>query len=403
MEVSKNTACLEITNDAAKFAIGYAIGGQPVLIYKTSRPLKGFLQGGNILNGQAIADIIKSFLHIEDESARLNINALNLSIVLPPLGFQVYQDNKVTNIVSPQSLVAPIDITNLTSLVKKDIIPGGNVIVDIIPDAFIIDGDKAYKNPPLGEKTGAIAVKAKIQTLPAKVVSSYKNIVSAAGFRIKDAAIAPYCASQLIALNKDLPENYILLDLGAQVTSLSFIGATSPYASDFFVQGGDNLTNSIALALGISFDEAEILKKDYGYDERVTGYKSPLAETIDKTTGKRTRYYQADLNNAIASFFEKFVDWLNNAASKLLAKQPPSKILDSLPIIITGGGSLLKGLDKLIQPAFKNRSLVHYVPDVLGARDPAFTNLLGLIVAESSYRGTLEENYHGVGSLSRDQ
>jgi len=100
MEVSKNTAVLEITNDSAKFSIGYAIGGQPIIIYRTERSLKGFLKDGFIADPKGVVEAIKDFLHIEDEAAKLKINALNLSIIIPPLGLQIYQNTKITNVVS---------------------------------------------------------------------------------------------------------------------------------------------------------------------------------------------------------------------------------------------------------------------------------------------------------------
>jgi cell division protein FtsA len=402
MEVSKNTAVLEITNDSAKFSIGYAIGGQPIIIYRTERSLKGFLKDGFIADPKGVVEAIKDFLHIEDEAAKLKINALNLSIIIPPLGLQIYQNTKITNVVSPQSLVETIDITNLNSLLMKDPIPGGNVIVDIIPDYFRLDNDKNYRNPPLGEKSNQIAITAKIHTLPNQLVHDFRSVVEMAGFRIKDVSIAPYCASQLLASDKEMPENYLLLDMGAHLTTITMVGATAPYSSLFFPKGGDDLTEAIAAAMGLSYEDAKNLKEGFGHDNRVTKYSAPIAISTD-SLGKKTKFYQKNLNAAIENYFETFNPLLSNAIAKILSRQPQSPVLQAMPIIAVGGASELKGLGTLLAPALGTRKFIPYVPLSLGARDPRYANILGLIVAESRYRGTLEENYHGVSTLSRQR
>jgi len=402
MEVSKKTAVLEISNDSAKFAIGYAIGGQAVLIYKTERPIKGLLKNGFISDPKGLLDIIKEFAHIEDEGALLKINAQNLSIIVPPLGLQIYQNTKVTNVVSPQSLIDQIDITNLNSLLMKDPIPNGNVIVDIIPDSFDLDNGKSFANPPLGERSNSIAIHAKIHTLPGSLVHDYRTVVEAAGFRVKDLSVAPYCACQLLASDKAMPENYLLLDMGARLTTLTMIGATAPYSSLFFPKGGDDLTEAIANSMGLSFVEAENIKQDYGFENRVTKFENPVAVSVD-SLGKKNKFYQKSLNAVIENYFEDFNAHLLNAIGKILSRQPANQILQTMPIVAIGGGSSLRGLSELIAPSIPGRKFLPYVPLTVGVRDPRYVNILGLMIAESHYRGTLEENYHGVSSLSRER
>ena len=74
------------------------------------------------------------------------------------------------------------------------------------------------------------------------------------------------------------------------------------------------------------------------------------------------------------------------------------------PLLIGGGGSLLSGLlpylTSINLPGVSN--IYSYIPPFPGARDPAAINLLGAIAARSSYRGTLEDNYAGVSTLSRN-
>jgi len=401
MENPKYTACLEITSDYAKFAVGNVLHNQPVILYYAKKPLKGGLVRGEIDNPKLIQDIIKGFLQIEDESLGLKINGTSVSIVVPPLGFQVYGYRTVTNVIASTSLIDKIDIANVMSLVKKEPIPFGNVIVDIVPDAFILSNGKGYANPPLGEKSDSLAVQAKVHTLPEKMLYDYKSTVEGAGFRVKRACVASYCASQLIATDKTMPETYVYVDIGAHITTVSFIGKTSPFGSVFFAQGGDDLTAAIAEAFGVSLEDAALLKEKYGYDPRISKYQMPLIKSKDDD-GKPTVYYQNNLNAVIENFFDTYDSYLNNGVTTLLSQKMVGDF-SKTPLVFGGGGSLLYGLTSLLVSSVGKRPYYLYAPKVIGARDPGAINLLGLICAEGSYRGTLEDNYHGVSTLSRDR
>jgi cell division protein FtsA len=403
MENTKYTACLEISSDYAKFAVGNLLHNQPIVLYYAKKPLKGGLLKGEIDNPKLIQDVIKNFLQIEDENLGLKINGTSVSIVVPPLGFEIYRYDTVTNVIASTSLIDKIDIANVLSLVKKVTIPYGNMIVDIVPDAFILSNGKGYANPPLGEKSDSLAVQAKIHTLPEKLIYDYRSTVEGAGFRLKRACVAPYCASQLLATDKTMPETYIYIDIGAHLTTVSFIGKTSPFGSLFFAEGGDDLTRAIAEAFSVSYEDAELLKDKYGYDPRISNYQMPLIKSKDDD-GKPTVYYQNNLNAVIENFFDGYDTFLNNAITALLNKKfLANSGLEKIPLVFGGGGSLLYGLSALLVSSIGKRQVYFYTPKVIGARDPGAINLLGLICAEGSYRGTLEDNYHGVSTLSRDR
>jgi cell division protein FtsA len=402
MDSLKNTRCLEITSDYAKFAVGYMLNNQPVLVYYVKKPLTDCLVKGEIANPDSISKVIAQFLKIEDESVQLKISSTSVSIVVPPLGFQVYQNNKVTNVIASNGLIDKIDISNVMSLVKKEPVPNGNIIVDIVPDAFVLANGKPFGNPPLGEKSDSLSVEAKVHTLPENLLNEYRQVAEQAGFRIKRACIATYCASQLIACDKSMPFNYLYIDIGAHLTTVSLIGKCAPFGSLFFAEGGDELSKRIAEEFHISFKDANALKEKYGYDSRLQKRPLPLAKSVDED-GKEVTYYQRDLNSVIENYFDRYDSYLSNAIQTLSTRKMLNDSALSLPLVFGGGGSLLYGIDKLLVRSTGKRKAIYYVPSVMGARDPGAINILGLIAAEGAYRGTLEDDYHGVSTLSRDR
>jgi hypothetical protein len=127
----------------------------------------------------------------------------------------------------------------------------------------------------------------------------------------------------------------------------------------------------------------------------------PLIKSKDDD-GKPTVYYQNNLNAVIENFFDTYDSYLNNGITTLLSQKLVGDF-SKTPLVFGGGGSLLYGLTSLLVSSVGKRPYYLYAPKVIGARDPGAINLLGLICAEGSYRGTLEDNYHGVSTLSRDR
>lgn len=389
-----NVAVLELSSTSAKYAVGFFLRDDPVLLYCRSVDISPFMEAGEIRDSASLSQKISELVKTDDEELSLKIDPGEVMLVLPPLGFEAYVNNKTTNVVGADGTIAKIDIQNVISLIKKEHIPSGNEIVDIVPDSFTTEEGVSYENPPLGEISNSLRMDAKIHTLPPQIHHAYKKAVEDSGVRLSRACVSVYCAASLIALDKEMPSNYFLIDCGASLTTVTLIGKGSPYSSFTIKKGGNDLTKAIAERFSIGFEEAEEAKVRFGYSERETKFDKPLM-------GNKVR--QKELNEVISEFYKGFLPLLDNAIKTIIQRQKDaSKQFDSLPLVLSGGGSSLHGLTAVFKPYFPERGLHIYKPKAFGARDPVYTNLLGLIVAQGQYRGTLEENYKGVSALSRE-
>jgi len=396
--MDKPLACLEITNDSIKLLIGYELNNQPVVLYSKEKDITGIVKDGAIADMPGLVKALGDFHNIADDVAKLKINISEICLVLPPLGLQVFQNNKTTNVVSPDGLIAKIDIANVISLVNKEAVPNGNEIVDIIPDEFVLDKGQRFVNPPIGEKSNSLTIRAKVHSLPHRIAYEYRSALNQANFRIKKSCVATYCYSELFRSYKDMPQSYVLIDIGSHITTVSLIGASAPYSSLYFPKGGDDLTQDIADGFVVSFEDAKKLKESFGYDERKISFDPLIASGAD-SSGTKTDYYQKDLNQLILDFYEDYQSLLMNAINQLLGAY--GSRFDTLPIVLTGGASKLNGLVQLLQKSCPKREIHYVVPRSIGARDPRYASLLGLILASGRYKGSLEDNYHGVITVSR--
>ncbi len=401
---SNNVSVLEISSDYVKFAIGSLIDKKPVLSYYAEESIRGAVKDGLIRDAQTIKTAILNLLAKTDESLKLKVNIESVSLVLPPFGLKIYQINRQTNVVSQTNLVDQIDIINVMNMVQKETIPNGTSIVDIIPDYYELDNQKRFWNAPVGEKSRSLVVCAKVHALPDSLQRDYQMVVKDSGLRIERMAVAPLASSALIATSKDMPHDYVLVDMGAHVTSVSMVGANRLFASLSFAKGGDDLTEAIASAFSLSFEEAERIKIDYGHSKRIERFIDPIAKSYDEN-GAQRKIYQEDLNKVISDFYATtFNIFLSNAINKLLERSltPQNKdFLPSLPAVFVGGASELFGLLPLLEPALGTHKPIFYSPTVLGAREAKYSTVLGLIASQGDNRGRVDSYYRPQAPLSR--
>ncbi|MDD4303228.1 MAG: cell division FtsA domain-containing protein [Bacilli bacterium] len=396
--MEKPTAAIEISSAEIKLVVGYEIDGQPIVLYAMRKPIDAFVERGQIVNLIGLIDALREIKEIKDATAKLKLTISEAILLLPPLGLEVYQSDKTTNVVSPTGTVEAIDISNVVSLVRKEVIPHGGQIIDIVPDAFALDNGVALSSQPLGEKSNSLSISAKIHALPFSVIENFRRAFKEADIVVKRALVAPHAATYLLAQDLALPTSYLLIDMGAEVTTVSLIGDRTLFSSTYFEKGGKDLTTAIMASLNLPFDEAEKLKRRYGIDHRSMSFYPTIAQSVD-IEGVEKQYTTEDLNRVTEQFVYDYLVSLKQAINSLMSGYDKKYL--KMPFVISGGLGRLSGLDELIIEAFPDNKIHFCIPKAIGARHQTYVNTLGAILANNRYQSYLEEDRPVVTPLTR--
>ncbi len=399
--MEKRIAVIEITNLEVRLIIGDVVNDKPVILYQTSRPITGLISRSEIMDPETLIKIISSLTNIEDSAIKMRFHITDATVILPASGLSVFQGDKTTNVVSSTSIIEKIDIQNVISLVNKDPIPGGNKIVDIVPDFFLTDTGR-YKEPPVGQKSNSLSLRAKVYTLPERIVKDYKDAIELAGIRPKRLFVAPYGIIELAKNTNDIPKDYFLVDMGGEVSTISLVGNQSLFASSCFTLGGEDLIKFVAQEMHISYDEAHELIELYGINERELAFKPTIAKAM--VNDVEVKYTPDDLNRYILDFFTEYYFKQFDVTMKQITESIKGSNISTLPIVFTGGFSSLHGFDRLAKEKFINNQSIHYlVPDAIGARHPSFSALVGALLASSKYKGSLSDQKARVATVEREE
>ena len=398
--MDKPIAAIELGSKKLKLVVGYEIDGQVYVLYTLTKPYGFCIEGGNFVDANKVAETIKSIREFTDPSAKLKLNISDVLLCLPPYGLGIYQTRQVTTVVTEDSKISNLDIKNIYALIRNSAYPlNDKALVDVVPESFTLDHGRIFARPPLGESSSTLTVSAKVQTLPSVLVENYQTVLANGGMVSRRNVISSLAATELVSSYPNMPSSFILVDIGSNITTVSFVGNGALYGSTFFEWGGDNITERIIEKFNINEADAEKYKIMYGIDYREMNFKAPICTTED-ADGHDVHHYNDELNAIIKGELDIFVQQLNDAINDIVAQH--DKSYRSFPMMLVGGGAELNGLVQYITPKVMSETVEVIRPQTLGARNATFTNCLGAILTYSKYPNLNDESHPRVGVLSRN-
>ncbi len=387
--ISKEVAVLEIRNKTFKLFVGFLSNEKIYCLYRNTFPLTCKLNDANVGNKEMLIKDLLKVAHIDDNEHNLKLNIKDVVLVFPSYGLEVYCSEKTTNTVSPISKVAQIDIDNVISLFKKEKVPNPNSkIVEILPNEFLIDGDRRFALPPVGETSSFISLHANVYVLPIGMVDDYKDCVKSANINISKEVIAPIGLSYYLSKKGFQTSTYCLVDCGYKSTIVSLVGKNKVYASTYFNFGFDSLINSVMEKFEISYNEAKDLIDKFGSDLNIRKY-DPAILRKQREEGTFIEYKREDLNTIIDTFGISFSNFLLNSLNILLANT--KSLLNNIPLYFYGETLNVKGIKECFRKYVTDYTIDFLQGNVIGADDGEYLNCISALYYSSFYKGSIDD------------
>lgn len=162
-------------------------------------------------------------------------------------------------------------------------------IINTIPIEYKIDG-KTVWGQALGLRGQKLEVKALFITCLENHLADLISAVEETGVEVVDVVASPIAGSLVTLSKKQKRAGCLLVDIGAETTSIIVFENNNLISLEVFPVGGNDITNDIALGLRVSPENAEAIKvgNDRGlvytkkkFDEIVSGRLKDLFGLID--------------------------------------------------------------------------------------------------------------------------
>ncbi len=260
-------------------------------------------------------------------------------------------------------------------------------VLGLVPSYFKLDGVEQDETPSPGQRAALVEAHY-IAFYGLKAIDTQlQKSFSQAGRSIEHAFVRPECLLSAFATcdgNHVLQDGCAVLDLGAQTTSLTVYKGGQYLINKVVPKGGYHVTRMLEQQ-GMSFNTAEVLKKQYGcaspaFVEKNVRLRIPAAPEIGGdmiiTAQELAEAIELKLHEILAPLMEEL-------------KKVESRIKT---LYITGGGSMMAGMADYIQ-TLTPVNVQYGAHNLLLHRDtedkylsPQYTSLVGTLLLGQDYR-----------------
>lgn len=334
------------------------------------------LHKGLVANIGKTAEAIKAAMSQACNRAGIEIKTINVGVAGEHIT-SIRHRNYVT-INREEKEITKEDLDRLEADVRTIRIPSDRQILHIIPEEFSVDHQGGIENP-IGMSGSRLEASSHVVLASIAAIENIKKSVERAGYQVQDYILQPIASSASVLDENEKDLGVALLDIGGGTTDIAIYHKKSIKHTRVIGVAGNQVTNDIRESLGVITEEAERLKREYGYATEAAIIKDE--DILIRGVGARgnTKIPISLLTQIISLRMRELFTLVDN---EIRAAGFKSKI--KAGIVLTGGGSLLRGCTELAEEVFGLPTRIG-VPQDLGEglsneiESPEFATVAGLI------------------------
>ncbi|MFA6233063.1 MAG: cell division protein FtsA [Bacteroidota bacterium] len=276
---------------------------------------------------QAVADA--------ERQSGIKVRAVNVGIAGDHI--QSFQSRGVIAISNPENEITRKDVDRLLQDTKRVALPSDRRIIHVIPQEFIVDGQDGIYDP-VGMAGVRMEANVHIITGGITAVQNIYKCVERAGLEVNDLVLEPLASANAVIEDEEKEVGIVLVDIGGGTTDIAIFEERTIRHSAVLAIAGKKVTEDIRKGLGILNEQAERLKRDHGY--------AYLPEIVDDAPILLPRLGSRDemqiSRSLLCQIIQPRMEEILEIVALEIKRSGYSKHLHS-GVILTGGGSLIKG------------------------------------------------------------
>jgi len=216
---------------------------------------------GKIVDPDALALSIGEAINTVEKENNISINSAYITI--PGRYVTIVQNSVTREAKDKYSGISAKDVSNAIIQAKDIDIPEDKQYIDIIAENFVLE-DGRTTDDPTGAFSSLFTLNAQIILANREYIKVVESVFRKIDVRL-DGIIPVTLADKNLMLDENDQKDFVmLLDVGAENTDIGIFAENTFIYTNTIPVGGRNITNDIQQVLGISREEAEKLKKQYG-------------------------------------------------------------------------------------------------------------------------------------------
>ena len=370
-------AAVDIGTSRIRSAIGrFTTDGKLEILAFAESPTQG-VRNGVVVNIDETATSIRMAVNMLERELNLSVKKIYAGISGQKIcnrqssGYRMTENMEVT-----QNL-----INSLLDEAHRYSTGPGERVYHLIPQEYMIDGEKGIHNP-VGMAGKRVDACFSVISAADIYEQNLKRSIEKAGYELASAFINPFVQGAGFLSKDEKEAGVILLDFGAGTTGISLYYGNKLRLATELPFGGNVISNDIREGCNIIPRHAEMLKVQCGYafSELVPDNKFAQIPEVEGWQAREISF--RNLSGIIQARLEEIIEGVNFQLES-------TGLLNKLGagIVLAGGGSNMRGIDKLI--SFITGIDVRFGRPIVPMKEQLFldrimnaesANLLGLLI-----------------------
>ncbi len=299
-------------------------------------PTQG-IRKGMVIDIPLAANSIASSIKKAERASGLQIDNAVVSVA----GSHISSVNNKATVGIVGGVISKEDVARVLESVKAISIPSGRTIIHTVQRTFSVDGIEGIRSPK-GMYGSRLDVEAHIITASESSIENLRQCIMTAEVDVSQFVLNSLADASVLLTDIEKQMGVIVCDIGGGTTDLALFINNDVWHTNVISVGGNHITADIAQAFHLPAQQAEEVKKMHG---------CALPKYVDDEEYFYCRTFGKD---EAAKFSRKqLAEVINMRAEEMfqlvLQEIKRSGYDNLLPagMVLTGGTSLLPGIDKL--------------------------------------------------------
>ncbi|MGJ4746149.1 cell division protein FtsA [Leptospira koniambonensis] len=361
-------------------ALTKVVVGRPISEYETEIIGTGMFPSSGIKNGSIIniEATTRSIIEAVSEAELMCGQEIGY-VVVNVTGKSVRADNSkgVVAITNRDRVVTEPDIVRVIEAAQAVRVPADQEILHVLSKEFSVDDQTSIKDP-IGMTGVRLEAEVHIVTAGLTALHNLEKCIEAAGLAEETRVLSSLASSDAVLTSGEKDLGTAVLDIGAGICDLIvYVDGGIAYSS-VIPFGGYNVTSDLSIGLKTTIETAELVKKRFGHCSLEEIDPTETVE-IPPISGRPAR---AVLREELVHVIEPRMREIFEMVDAELIKSGKKSFLAG-GVILTGGGSLLEGIESLAEDVFRLTVTRARPAGLSGLSDrvssPEFATAVGLI------------------------
>lgn len=302
--------------------------------------------------------------------------------------------------------VSLADVERVIDAAKAVVIPADQKILHVLPQEFIIDNLGSIREP-IGMSGVRLETRVHIVTGAVSAAQNIAKCIRRCGLEVNDIILEQLASSYAVLSDDEKELGVCVIDIGGGTTDIAIFYEGAIQYTAVIPIAGDQVTNDIAMALRTPTKAAEMIKMQNACAMAEMASANEMIEVVSVHERPCRKISTKALSDVVAARYEELFELVKN---ELFRSGFEHRI--AAGIVLTGGGSLVRGGLELAEKCFQMPVRHGYAQQVIGLpeaiHNPSMATSVGLLLQgcqqqyEGGYKVPLNVNNKGMWTRMRE-